>query len=254
MHRPPIHSPELARGSTCLRWSSLPFTFTFCAKRNEWASTARPKPGSELESASSSCTAAVASRPAPPYCSGIVTPSRPSSAARRKSAWLKVSLRSCSAACGSTSRATKSASVAAKSWCSGVGAQRSRRLHSLALIGARIRPGRTARPAPRRTRAPLAGREGGLDEGLDRLAHGGGGAVEDDPEVGHELVGDLGVEPQHAGPRQGEGELEARAEARRLGRAHQAAVLREREHGAGPLAIAHATARGQVRGDARRGT
>jgi hypothetical protein len=62
------------------------------------------EPGVEVESASHTCAAATASSPAPPYSSGSVTPSRPSSPARRNSARLKVSSRSCAAACGSTSR------------------------------------------------------------------------------------------------------------------------------------------------------
>src|SRR3990172_4344768 len=177
MHRPPIHSPEVARGSTCLRWSSFPFTFTFCAKRTAWASTASAKPGSAVESASKSCTAAVASRLLPPYSSGMVTPSRPTAASRP---------------------------------CS-----RGPALRSAA------RPLRGLASARRRERV--------LDEALDRFPNRRGGTVEDDPEVGHELVGDLRVEAQDAGPRQREAQLEARPEARRLGRAHEAAVLGERE-------------------------
>src|SRR5262245_46238216 len=203
MQSPPIHSPLAAFGSTRRFCASLPFTATFCANRMPCASTASAKPGSEVESASISCTAAVASRPAPPYSAGRITPSRPSAPACWNNAWLKRSSRSCAAACGSTSRATNSRRVSARSACSGGGAVRSRE--------------RQSKSAMRR----ILGCQLLLDEARDRAAEGGGRRLEDEAGVGDELVGRLRPRRDRADARQLEGELEVRAELERLGRAHQ---------------------------------
>src|SRR5215468_3704911 len=199
MQRPHSHSPLAAFGSTRRFCASLPLTATFCANSTPWASTASAKPGSEVESASSSCTAALASRPAPPYSAGSVTPSRPSAPARRNNARLKRSARSWAAAWGSTSRATNSRSVSASSACSGVGAVRSRERQSVPDMAEILRGQQR------------------LDEALDRAARGRRRGLEYEAGVGHELVRGLGARLDPAGARQLEGDLELRTELERLG-------------------------------------
>ena len=103
-------TPRAAARACCC--TSLPFTFTFCAKSTACASTASAKPGSEVESASQSCTAAMASRPAPPYSSGERDAEQPELAGAAEEREVEASRRGrAAAACGSTSRATNSRSV-----------------------------------------------------------------------------------------------------------------------------------------------
>ena len=170
---------------------------------------------------------------------GSVMPSRPSAPACRKSAWLKRSSRSCSAACGSTSRATNSRSVPASSACSGVGASRSKLRQSDSDM--------------RRESSRVAGLRGQVlrDVGLDRAALGSWRRLEDEAGIGDEVVRGLGPRLDQPGARQLEGHLELGAEIHRLGAAHQAAVLGEREHRALPLAPCAPEPDRQVRGHAQ---
>mmetsp|Transcript_35292 Transcript_35292/g.106221 ORF Transcript_35292/g.106221 Transcript_35292/m.106221 type:complete len:245 (-) Transcript_35292:180-914(-) len=109
MPMPPIASPEHAAGSQAAFCSAEPLRARLLTKSCEWARYERQKAGSDADSSSCTMQAAAASMPAPPYSGSTVTPSSPSSPARRKSGWLNRSARLNSSACGSTSSRTNAA-------------------------------------------------------------------------------------------------------------------------------------------------
>src|SRR5262249_26369641 len=146
MHMPPTVRPAQASGSQRARCSSLPFWFRLLAKSMACARYARQNPGSDAASSSCAMTAATASMPEPPKRSRTVMPSSPSVPRRRNSGRLDVSVRSASAACGSTSRWVNSRTIWRSAPCSAVGLNRSAMAGVLYVRDAHVRGWRPKAP------------------------------------------------------------------------------------------------------------